>query len=85
MRARSGSSLGREALSNLAANHSQDSTTIGQPQSYANVLRTSAQRDVDTSDPLTRIRNLGTQGNQEQGVRNTPEPSGFSFLKLGQW
>ena len=58
----------------------------GKPQlTYANVLR-NPQLLRESSDPLTRIRNIGTQGNRETADRESnSQQKLFSYFGGGQW
>jgi hypothetical protein len=61
---------------------------VGKPQlTYANVLR-NPQLLRESNDPLTRIRNLGTQGNRDddrEGSGGSQPPKLFSYFGGGQW
>jgi hypothetical protein len=57
------------------------------PLTYANVLR-NPQLLRESNDPLTRIRNLGTQGNREMdndSSGSNQQSRLFSYFGAGQW
>jgi hypothetical protein len=76
------------ATSSTSTSSSSSTSSSKPPLTYANVLR-NPQLLRESNDPLTRIRNLGTQGNREldrePSGSNQQQPRLFSYFGGGQW
>ena len=86
----SSSFIGSSSTTSSAATPSDGKSGSSKPPqlTYANVLR-NPQLLRESNDPLTRIRNLGTQGSREvdrDGPGSNPQqPKLFSYFGGGQW
>jgi len=84
-------SIGFSGSSTTAPTSGSSTTTASTnnkpPLTYANVLR-NPQLLRESNDPLTRIRNLGTQGNREMdndSSGSNQQSRLFSYFGAGQW